>query len=103
MKKKAASHVKIELSAVKYKRKTKEKIAELNLEKDYALSAKDNAEAAKRVIEIDREITALKAEMQTKLPALKEEDKRLVLAEKQRRAEIKAAEKAEKQANKTTE
>lgn len=103
MKKKAASHVKIELSAVKYKRKTKEKIAELNLEKDYALSAKGNAEAAKRVIEIDREITALKAEMQTKLPALKEEDKRLVLAEKQRRAEIKAAEKAEKQANKTTE
>ena len=96
MKRKASSNAKKELSAVKYKRKTKEKIAELNIEKDYALSAKDNLEAAKRVEEINLEIAALKAEMQEKLPVLQDEDKRLALAEKQHKAEIKAAEKEEK-------
>lgn len=96
MKRKAASNAKTELSAAKYKRKTKEKIAALNVEKDYALSAKDNLEAAKRVEEINLEIAALKAEMQEKLPVLQDEDKRITLAEKQHKAEIKAAEKEEK-------
>ena len=96
MKKKAASSAKKELSAAKYKRKAKEKIAALNVEKDYALSAKDNEEAKKRVEEIDLEIATIKTDLKEKLPALKAEDKRLAEEERKHKAEIKAAEKAEK-------
>lgn len=95
-KKKAASGVKKELSAVKYERKAKEKIAALNLEKDYALSAKDNEDAQKRVAEINLEIAAIKADLSEKLPAMRAEDKRALEEEKRRKAEIKAAEKEEK-------
>ncbi len=95
-KKKAASGVKKELSAVKYERKAKEKIAALNLEKDYALSAKDNEDAQKRVVEINLEIATIKADLSEKLPAMRAEDKRVLEEEKRRKAEIKAAEKEEK-------
>lgn len=96
MKKKSASKAKKELSATKYKKSMKEKIENLNLEKDYALSAKDNAEAVARVVEINAEITALKAEMKAQLPVLKEEDRKVKEQEKKHKAEIIAAEKAER-------
>ena len=96
MKKKAASSAKKELSAVRYKRKANEKLAALNVEKDYALSAKDNEEAKKRVEEIDLEIATIKTDLKEKLPVLKAEDKRLAEEERKHKAEIKAAEKAEK-------
>ena len=63
LKKKAASKVKIETAAEKQKREIKEKIYELNFEKDYALSAKNNPEAAARVIKINEEIKNLKAQL----------------------------------------
>lgn len=96
MKRKAASSAKKELSAVRYKRKANEKLAALNVEKDYALSAKDNEEAKKRVEEIDLEIATIKTDLKEKLPVLKAEDKRLAEEERKHKAEIKAAEKAEK-------
>ena len=60
LKKKAAAKVKIETSADKLKRETKEKIEALKLEQDYALSAKGDPEADKRAAEIPEEIKALK-------------------------------------------
>lgn len=74
-KKKAAAKVKIETPAEKLKKSIKEEIEELRTEKDYALSAKGNAEAAARVKEIDGEIAALKERLRTELPALKAEKK----------------------------
>ena len=98
MKRQSANRVRQEKKAEKFERKTKERIAELNLEKDYALSAKGNAEADKRVKEIDEEIASLKAELKNKLPALKAEDMAEAEEEKKRKDEIKAAEKSEKNA-----
>ncbi len=95
-KKQMASRVKKEKQAEKFARTTKEKIAELNLEKDYALSAKDNAEAQVRVKEIDTEIAKLKNELKLRLPGLKAADAKDAEAEKRRKDEIRAAEKAEK-------
>lgn len=95
-KRKMAGKVKIEKPSEKLVRTTKEKIAELNLEKDYALSAKDNAEAQARVKEIDAEITSLKNELKQRLPELKAVDAKAAEEEKLRKAETKAAEKAEK-------
>ena len=62
LKKKAANKVKIETPAQKQKREIKERIAELRIEQDYALSAKNNPEADARAEAIPAEITALKAE-----------------------------------------
>ncbi len=59
-KKKAAAKVKIETPVAKAKRETKEKIAALNDELDYALSAKGNPEADKRAAQIREEIKTLK-------------------------------------------
>lgn len=98
LKRQSANRVRQEKKAEKFARKTKERIAELNLEKDYALSAKGNAEADKRVKEIDDEIASLKAELKNKLPALKAEDMAEAEEEKKRKNEIKAAEKSEKNA-----
>ena len=98
LKRQSANRVRQEKKAEKFARKTKERIAELNLEKDYALSAKGNAEADKRVKEIDEEIASLKAELKNKLPALKAEDMAEAEEEKKRKNEIKAAEKSEKNA-----
>ena len=95
-KRKMAGKVKIEKPSEKLVRTTKEKIAELNLEKDYALSAKNNAEAQARVKEIDAEITSLKNELKQRLPELKAADAKAAEEEKLRKAETKAAEKAEK-------
>ena len=74
-KKKAAAKVKIETPAEKLKKSISEEIEELRIEKDYALSAKGNAEAAARVDEIDAEIVALKERLRTELPALKAQKK----------------------------
>lgn len=98
LKRQSANRVRQEKKAEKFARKIKERIAELNLEKDYALSAKGNAEADKRVKEIDEEIASLKAELKNKLPALKAEDMAEAEEEKKRKDEIKAAEKSEKNA-----
>lgn len=95
-KRKMAGKVKIEKPSEKLVRTTKEKIAELNLEKDYALSAKNNAEAQARVKEIDAEIISLKNELKQRLPELKAADAKAAEEEKLRKAETKAAEKAEK-------
>ena len=70
-KKKAAAKVKIETPAEKLKKSIKEEIAALRIEEDYALSAKDNAEAQARVAQIREEIAALKARLASELPALK--------------------------------
>ena len=70
-KKKAAAKVKIETPAEKLKKSIKEEIAALRVEEDYALSAKDNAEAKARAAQIKEEIAALKARLATELPALK--------------------------------
>lgn len=70
-KKKAASKVKIETPAEKLKKSIKEEIAALRVEEDYALSAKDNAEAKARAQEIKEEIAALKERLATELPTLK--------------------------------
>ena len=73
LKKKAASKVKVEKASDKLKRELKERIEELNIEKDYALSAKDD-EAKARVIEINTELTELKARLKTEVPQLKAEE-----------------------------
>lgn len=70
-KKKAAAKVKIETPAEKLKKSLKEEIEALRIEQDYALSAKDNEEAAARAIAINDEIKALKERLATELPALK--------------------------------
>lgn len=62
LKKKAANKVKIETPEQKRRREIKEKIADLKFEQDYALSAKNNAEADARAKAIPTEIAALKAE-----------------------------------------
>ena len=98
IKRQSANRVKQEKKADKFKKKIKERISELNLEKDYALSAKDNAEATQRLAEIEVEISQLKNELKTKLPSLKAEDVAEAEEEKRRKKEIKAAEKAEKKA-----
>ena len=61
LKKKAANKVKIETPEQKAKREAKEKIAELKIEEDYALSAKNNPEAVARAKAIKEEIAAIKA------------------------------------------
>lgn len=98
IKRQSANRVKQEKKADKLKKKIKERISELNLEKDYALSAKDNAEATQRLAEIEVEISQLKDELKAKLPSLKAEDTAEAEEEKRRKKEIKAAEKAEKKA-----
>ena len=100
IKRQSANRVKQEKKADKLKKKIKERISELNLEKDYALSAKDNAEATQRLAEIEVEISQLKDELKAKLPSLKAEDAAEAEEEKRRKKEIKAAEKAEKKAAK---
>ncbi len=65
LKKKSANKVKIETPAQKQKREIKERIAELRIEQDYALSAKNNPEADARAAAIPAEIAALKAEYKT--------------------------------------
>ena len=100
IKRQSANRVKQEKKADKFKKKIKERISELNLEKDYALSAKDNAEATQRLAEIEVEISQLKDELKAKLPSLKAEDVAEAEEEKRRKKEIKAAEKAEKKAAK---
>lgn len=100
IKRQSANRVKQEKKADKFKKKIKERISELNLEKDYALSAKDNAEATQRLAEIEVEISQLKDELKAKLPSLKAEDVAEAEEEKRRKKEIKAAEKAEKKAEK---
>lgn len=98
IKRQSANRVKQEKKADKFKKKIKERISELNLEKDYALSAEDNAEATQRLAEIEVEISQLKDELKAKLPSLKAEDAAEAEEEKRRKKEIKAAEKAEKKA-----
>lgn len=98
IKRQSANRVKQEKKADKFKKKIKERISELNLEKDYALSAEDNAEATQRLAEIEVEISQLKDELKAKLPSLKAEDTAEAEEEKRRKKEIKAAEKAEKKA-----
>ena len=98
IKRQSANRVKQEKKADKFKKKIKERISELNLEKDYALSAEDNAEATQRLAEIEVEISQLKDELKAKLPSLKAEDIAEAEEEKRRKKEIKAAEKAEKKA-----
>lgn len=98
IKRQSANRVKQEKKADKFKKKIKERISELNFEKDYALSAKDNAEATQRLAEIEVEISQLKDELKAKLPSLKAEDTAEAEEEKRRKKEIKAAEKAEKKA-----
>ena len=63
LKKKSAAKVKIEKPAAKIKRETKERIAELKVEQDYALSAKNSPEAKARAEEIDNEIKELKKQL----------------------------------------
>ena len=60
LKKKAASKVKIEKPEEKLKREAKERLEELYIEKDYALSAKGNPEAGARLVEINEEIAQIK-------------------------------------------
>jgi ribose transport system permease protein len=60
LKKKAASKVKIEKPEEKLKREAKERLEELYIEKDYALSAKGNPEAEARLVEINEEIAQIK-------------------------------------------
>lgn len=98
IKRQSANRVKQEKKADKFKKKIKERISELNLEKDYALSAEDNAEATQRLAEIEVEISQLKDELKAKLPSLKAEDIAEAEEEKRRKKEIKAAERAEKKA-----
>lgn len=98
IKRQSANRVKQEKKADKFKQKIKERISELNLEKDYALSAEDNAEATQRLAEIEVEISQLKDDLKAKLPSLKAEDIAEAEEEKRRKKEIKAAEKAEKKA-----
>lgn len=63
LKKKSAAKVKIETPIQKLKRETKEKIAALKTEQDYARSASNNPEAQKRAKEIPGEIQALKKQL----------------------------------------
>ena len=73
LKKKAASKVKIEKASDKLKRELKERLEELNIEKDYALSAKGE-EAKARVIEINTELAEIKARLKTDVAQLKAEE-----------------------------
>lgn len=74
LKKKSANKVKIEKKSDKLKKELKEQIEELKVEKDYALSAKNNEQAAGRVKEIDEEIAGLKARLKTEVAQLKAEE-----------------------------
>lgn len=76
LKKKAAAKVKIEKPSDKLLKETREKIDELKIEKDYALSAKGNPEADARVIEINAEIADLKKVIKTDVAALRAEEKK---------------------------
>ena len=76
LKKKAAAKVKIEKPSDKLLKETREKIDELKIEKDYALSAKNDPEAQARVTEIDTEIADLKKVIKTDVAALRAEEKK---------------------------
>lgn len=71
LKKKSAARVKIEKAHAKLKRELKEQIEELNVEKDYALSAEKTPEITTRIGEINAEIAELKKRIKTEVPALK--------------------------------
>jgi ribose transport system permease protein len=71
LKKKSAARVKIEKAHAKLKRELKEQIEELNVEKDYALSAEKTPEIMTRIGEINAEIAELKKRIKTEVPALK--------------------------------
>ncbi|MBQ7923100.1 MAG: ABC transporter permease [Clostridia bacterium] len=74
LKKKSANKVKIEKKSDKLKKELKERIEELNIEKDYTLSAKNNDQAAKRAAEINEELAGLKMRLKTEVPQLKAEE-----------------------------
>lgn len=76
LKKKAASKVKIEKPSDKLLKETRERIDELKVEQDYALSAKNNPEAKARAIEINAEIAELKKVIKTEVSALKAQEKK---------------------------
>ena len=71
LKKKSAAKVKIEKPSDKLLKEIREKIEALNVEKDYALSAKD----LDRVAEINNEIAELKRAIAVDVKALKAEEK----------------------------
>ena len=75
LKKKSAARVKIEKDYEKLANETKEKIEALKVEQDYALSAKDNAEAAARAAEIEKELAELKKVLKVDVPAMKAANK----------------------------
>ncbi|MBE6617302.1 MAG: ABC transporter permease [Ruminococcaceae bacterium] len=70
LKKKAASKVKIESTSDKLKKELKELLETLNVEKDYALSAKDT----ERVAKINEEIATVKSRLKTEVAQLKAEE-----------------------------
>jgi ribose transport system permease protein len=75
LKKKAAAKVKIEKPSDKLLKESKEKIENLKIERDYALSAKNNPDATARVAEINTEIAALKQTIKSDVPKLKAKEK----------------------------
>lgn len=95
-KKKAASRVKKETKVQKATKQMKEQIERLQEEKDVALTQKDTA----KVIEIDNEISGLKAKHAAELPKLREEDIQERAKEKRRRLEKKTELRAQKMAEK---
>lgn len=70
LKKKSANKVKIESTSDKLKKELKDLLEALQIDKDYALSAKDKERAAA----IDAEIAAVKARLKTEVAALKAEE-----------------------------
>jgi ribose transport system permease protein len=74
-KKKAAGKVKIETPSEILVRETKEKIETLNLEFDYARSAKGNPIADARAAEIVAEISECRAVLKKQVPMLRKEEK----------------------------
>lgn len=70
LKKKSANKVKIESTSDKLKKELKELLEALQIDKDYALSAKDK----ERVAAIDAEIETVKARLKTEVAALKAEE-----------------------------
>ena len=70
LKKKAASKVKIESTSEKLKKELKELLEALNIEKDYAISAKDT----ERVAKINEEIATVKSRLKTEVAELKAEE-----------------------------
>lgn len=74
LKKKSADKVRIEKPSDKLKKELKEKIEELRFEKDIALSAKGNRDAAARVEEINKELQTLKNRLKTEVSVLKTQE-----------------------------